>query len=59
MTGILPKRPLLRVLPAEANHANSKTIDRARALQLRRIEELQKTLDEVYKDVQHAVSLRR
>ena len=59
MTGMLPKRPLLRVLPAEANHASAKTIDRARALQLIRIEELQKTLDEVHKDVQHAVSLRR
>ena len=59
MTGMLPKRPLLRVLPAEANHASAKTIARARALQLIRSEELQKTLDEIHKDVQHAVSLRR
>ena len=59
MTGMLPKRPFLRVLPVEANHTSAKTIDRARALQLIHIEELQKTLDEVHKDVQHAVSLRR
>ncbi len=59
MTGILHKRPLFRVLPADVHHASAKTIDRARALQLIRIEELQKTLDEIHKDVQHAVSLRR
>ena len=59
MSGMLPKRPLLRVLTPEANHASAKTIDRARALQLICVEELQKTLDEVHKDVQHSVSLRR
>ncbi len=59
MTGILPKRPLLRVLPADVDHASAKTIDRARDLQLIRIEELQKTLDEIHKDVQHAVTIRR
>ena len=58
MTGMVHKRRLLRVLPAEANHASAKTIDRARALQLIGIEELQKTLEEVHKDVRHAVSLR-
>ena len=59
MTGMMSKRPLRLVLPAEANHATAKTIDRARALQLIRIEALQKTLDEIHKDVQNDVSLRR
>ncbi len=59
VTGILPKRSLLRVLPANVENTSVKTIDRACALQLIRFEELQKTLEEIHKDVHHSLSLRR
>ncbi len=52
MTGIVFKRPLLRVLTADVDHASVKTIDCASALLIIRIEQLQKTLDEIHKDVQ-------
>lgn len=59
MTGILPNRQILRILPSGFNHSKAKNIDHARALEVIHIEELQKALEHIHKDVERSVSLRR
>lgn len=59
MTGILPNRQILRILPSGPNHLKAKNIDHARALQVIHIDESQKALENIHKDVERSVSLRR
>ena len=59
MTGILPSRPVLRILPRDPNVTKEKTLSNARAAQVLAIAELQVALDKVHKEVERSVSLRR
>lgn len=59
MTGIEPNRPVLRILPNNAERISAKTIDHARALQFIKIDELQTTLDNMHKDTTDAISASR
>ena len=59
MTGIAPNRPVLRILPNSPKLTEEKTLEYARATQVIAISELQSALDQVHKDVERSVSLRR
>lgn len=59
MTGIEPKRAILRILPNNPNVTKATSLDHARAAQVIAIRTLQDDLDNVHKDVSEAVSTRR
>eukprot|EP00171_Calliarthron_tuberculosum_P001965 IDg1965t1 len=56
MTGITPKRQVLRVLPPDLIHTKAKNISHARTIQVITVKELQASLDQMHKDVQASVS---
>jgi len=59
MTGISPKRQVLRILPPSTSFLKDKNITHARALQVLKIDELQASLNAIHKDVQDLVTKRR
>ena len=59
MTGITPKRPVLRILPSSPCFTKEKTLEHARAAQIIAIAELQAAFDKMHKEVERSVSLRR
>lgn len=59
MTGIFPKRQVLRVLPPSLDYLKAKSVNHARAVQLLNIEELQTSLNALHKDVHGLVTKRR
>lgn len=59
MTGISPKRPIVRILPPSASFIESKTLSHAHAAQIVKISDLQASLDKIHKDVERLVSKRR
>jgi len=59
MTGIEPRRPLLRILQPESKGLKAKSLDHARALQVLKIDKLQKDLEQMHKKVKKSTCLRR
>lgn len=59
MTGIHPQRPLLRILHSDSDFVQAQTLTHARVLQVLKIDDLQKNLEEMHKDVTKSVSIRR
>lgn len=59
MTGITPKRPILRVLPHNVDNIKAVTIAHTRSTQLLNIKDIQKTLYNMHKDVENGVNARR
>lgn len=59
MTGIEPRRAILRVLPQNVDAINAKTIKLARATQVININGLQDSIERMHKDVERLVTIRR
>lgn len=59
MTGIMPKRQILRVLPPSVYHLKAKTLQHASAMQLIVMKFLQDALNAVHKNVALSVGGRR
>lgn len=59
MTGILPKRQILRILPLNVDYKQTKSIEHVQVIQILQIEKLQTVLNEMHKDVQKRVSKHR
>ena len=59
VTGILPHRPVLRILPRNLAASEWISLKHTRAAQILSISELQESLDQIHKDVARSVSIRR
>lgn len=59
MTGIKPRRDILRVLPQDMNPLHAKTMEHAGAIQVLKIQELHVAMDKMHKAVASSVNLRR
>lgn len=58
MTGIHPQRSLLRIRPKDSSIINSTSLDHTRAFPVLQIDQLQKNLENMHKDIHENVSLR-
>lgn len=59
MTGIRPNRGLVRILHSQIEHSSPCTMDQSEAERIISITQLQQTLYEMHKEVNHKVNLRR
>lgn len=59
MTGIIPNRPIMRVITGTVDVPISNTLEQARANQVINIAKLQNDMDKLHKDVSESINERR